>query len=589
MLKHIFNITALALGGSMLLASCAKKDFLDARQTEALTEDIVFADSAQTLAFLNNAYAFTGQDIIPMRYTFIITPTGNDYASLEDLTTHSVSFYSDPQATFIQAASTPKNYHSNRYYTTYYAKIRALNQYMKKVGGTPLSPAMQVKTTAEARFLRAFYYAQLVRYYGGVKMVGDTVYGITDDVKVIRNTFKDCIDYIATECDKAAVDLPNAGEQQPSDYGHITKGMCLALKARMLVHAASPLYNGSPAVDEPGLTPLIAYSASYDANLWKKAADACKAVMDLNQYSLYEDNTTRAGHGFWKVFLLRKNSEYIYPYMIAAGTALESARFPVTRSTGGGYSTPTQNLVEAFGMANGKPITDPSSGYDANNPYNRRDPRFYYSIIHNGATVFYNSTKKMDPVDIYKNAATGVVTYDGLQSYRTRTGYYARKMANDSIAPGTNQSRVYPIIRYAEILLGYAEALNEFSGATQDVYDQVIAIRKRAGILPGTDNLYGLKNGMTKEEMRAVIRNEREVEFAYEGHWYYDTRRWKTAEVTENVPIRGMMVTRQTNGTYTYTSQTVINAVFSKPKMYFSPFSEDEVNKSSTLIQNPGW
>lgn len=585
MIKTAFPIIAFA---ALLLSSCAKKDFLDSRQTESLTEDIVFSDSAQTMQFLNNSYAFTGQDLVHYRYNYITSGVGNDLACMEDLTTHSVSFYSDPQASFITAASTTKNHHSKNYYGVFYKRIRALNLFMRKVKDAPLTEGTKIKTAAEARFLRAFYYAQLVRYWGGVKIVGDTLYNITDDVKVVRNTFKECIDYIAEECDKAMLDLPNASEQLPSEYGHITKGMCAALKARMLLHAASPLYNGNPIVTSGALAPLVAYSTTYDANLWKKAADACKAVMDMNQYSLYEDNVTRPGHGFWKVFLIRKNSEYIYPYMIANNTFFETYRFPVSRNAAGGYSNPSQNLVEAFGMDNGKSIADPASGYNAAKPYEGRDPRFYYSIIYNGSLVYSSSTKKMEPVDIYKTASTGVLTYDGVQSYRTKTGYYARKMANDSTGTSASQQRVLPIIRYAEMILGYAEALNEFSGPTSDVYNHVIAIRRRAGIQPGADNLYGLKAGMSKEEMRTVIRNEFEVEFAYEGHWYYDTRRWRTAEVTENVPIRGMMILKQNDGSFTYTNVTALNAVF-KEKMYFCPFTEDEVNKSSTLIQNPGW
>jgi len=137
--------------------------------------------------------------------------------------------------------------------------------------------------------------------------------------------------------------------------------------------------------------------------------------------------------------------------------------------------------------------------------------------------------------------------------------------------------------------MGYAEAMNELNGPTAEVYDIIKAIRRRAGITPGSDGMYGLEPGMSKESMRSIIRNEYEVEFNYEGHWYYDTRRWKTAEVTENVPIQGMMVTKQQDNTFTYQAITALNAVFLYPKMYFCPLPFDEVNKSSALLQNPGW
>lgn len=591
MIKQLLKYTAAGCLAMAMFAACKKSDsFLDKRQTESLTEQMVFSDSAKTLSFLVDMYYYTATDLVHDRYNYVTTPKGNDYACFEDMTSHSVSYYSDPQASFITGANTAKDYFSNNYYKVFYAKIRAANQYMLKVKNSPLSPAAQVRTAAEARFLRAFFYSQLVRLYGGVMIVSDTAYDISTPMTYKRNSYKECIDYIAAECDKAAQDLPTAAEQPAAEYGHITKGMCQALKARMLVTAASPLYNGNPITTDPQLQPLICYSAGYDASLWQKAADACKAVMNSGIYSLFETETTpsaRPGYSYWKMFLIRKNSEYIMPHMLAPNTKYEGARFPLSRG-GSGWSTPSQNLVDAFGMANGKATSSPGSGYDPKFPYNNRDPRFYCSIIYNQATVFNNSTKKMDPVDIYKTWQ-GTLTGDGLQAYSTKTGYYSRKMSNDSTGRYTNQNRVLPVIRYAEILMGYAEAMNELNGPTTEVYDIIKAIRRRAGIIPGSDGMYGLEPGMSKESMRSIIRNEYEVEFNYEGHWYYDTRRWKTAEVTENVPIQGMMVTKQQDNTFTYQAITALNAVFLYPKMYFCPLPFDEVNKSSALLQNPGW
>ncbi|MBV7529140.1 RagB/SusD family nutrient uptake outer membrane protein [Chitinophaga sp. sic0106] len=591
MIQQLFKYTAAGCMALALFAACKKSDsFLDKRQTESLTEQMVFSDSAKTLSFLTDMYVYTGSDIIHDRYTLVTSVVGNDYACFEDMTSHSVSYYGDPQAAFITGASTPKNFFSNNYYKTYYLKIRAANQYIAKVKKSPLSPAAQVRTAAEARFLRAFFYSQLVRLYGGVMIVSDTAYDLNTPMTYKRNSFKECIDYIAAECDKAAADLPGSLEQPAADYGRITRGMCQALKARMLVYAASPLFNGSAITTDPQLQPLVSYSGSYDATLWQKAADACKAIMNSSEYALFETETNasaRPGYSFWKMFLLRKNSEYIMPYMFAPNTKIEGARFPLSRG-GSGWSTPSQNLVDAFGMANGKATSAPGSGYDPKFPYNNRDPRFYCTVIYNQANVYNNSTKKMDPVDIYKTWQ-GQLTSDGLQAYSSRTGFYSRKMANDSTGRYTNQNRVLPVIRYTEILMGYAEAINELNGPTQEVYDIITAVRRRAGITPGADNLYGLEAGMSKEVMRGIIRSEYEVEFSYEGHWYYDTRRWKTAEVTENRPIQGMMVTKQQDNTWAYQAVTVLNAVFLYPKMYFCPFPFDEVNKSNDLIQNPGW
>lgn len=577
---------------------CKKNSFLDQTTTESLNEQIVFADSAYTFNFLNNIYSYLGQDVRPDRSTY----SSDDNCNLEDMTTQSVGYYAAPQTTFIQGTATANLnpfYQSgtNAKYGVYnssYTAIRAANLLMKNLPSTPLADATKVRIKAEARFLRAFMYAQMVRLYGGVPLLGDEPLDIStiggEEYK--RSTFKACIDYIADECDAAAKDLPSVTDQQVADYGRITSGACIALKARMLLMAASPLLNGSPASTDAKYVSLLSYSAAYDASLWQKAADACKAVMNLNQYSLNVDNTV-PGNGFRSLFLKRQNTEYILPYMVAPNTTIESNWFPLSRNGGGGgYSTPSQNLVEQFGMKNGLSINDPNSGYNADKPYENRDPRFYNTIVYNQAILYNPGSQKMDAVNIYNVVTNGISSpydQDGVQQYHTRTGYYCRKMGNDSVRYSVSQNRVYPVIRYAEILLGYAEALNESAGPVSEVYALVRQIRNRAGITAGSDNSYGVKDGLTKEAMRALIQNEYRVELAYEGHWFYDCRRWKTAETEESKPISGMLVTKQANGSFTYATFTVLNTVFRNPIMYFMPFPMVETGKGMSFIQNPGW
>lgn len=595
MKKTNFYIGAL-LGVIFLVTSCNKAgSFLDQTATETLTQQKVFSDSTNTINFLNDIYKYLGQDIIPARQSYINSTTGNDQACLEELTTQSVSFYSAPQAAWITGTSTSANDPFGNYYGRYYTEIRACNMYMQNVKNAPLSAATIKRTTAEARFLRAWYYAELVRIYGGVMLVGDNPLPPDYSGDYKRNSYKECIDYIAGQCDTAAMNLPSVSNQSASDYGRITSGACLALKARMLLTAASPLFNGSPITADAQLEPLVSYSQAYDATLWQKAAEAFRALMNLNQYSLYVDNSI-PGNGFRQLFLMRTNTEYILPYMAAPGQSgtndLENFRFPISRSSNGGSSTPSQNLVDQFGMNNGLPITDPNSGYDSTHPYLNRDPRFYHTIIYNGASVYSSSTQKMDIVNIYDTQSSNgqlTPTTDGVQSYHTKTGYYCRKMADDSVSTGTGHDRVLPLIRYAEILLGYAEATNEYQGPTADVYNAVEQIRMRAGIAPGSANDYGLAPGMTKDQMRAVIQNEYRVEFAYEGHWFYDCRRWKIAATEEAKPIQGLRAIIQSNGSFVYTRFTVLNSVFVNPEMYFLPIPANEVFKSNDMLQNPGW
>jgi hypothetical protein len=391
---------------------------------------------------------------------------------------------------------------------------------------------------------------------------------------------------MVSELDAIAGDLPVAYDAQ--NYGRITRGACLALKSRLLLYAASPLFNGGSVGTTEAQKKVTAY-LNADPSRWQKAADAAKAVIDMNEYALYEDNTTAPGFGFNKVFLMRKNTEFILPGMQGPNKNMEGFALPKSRNTGTTQTAPSQNLAEAFGMNNGKSITDPTSGFQANNPYVNRDPRFNYTFIFNG-TLWYTSAGTKTAIFTYDGAAN-----DGYGTVVWATGYWWRKMLDDNITAqaGPNTERVLPLIRYAEILLNYAEAANEV-GNISIAYDQLKLIRKRAGIIAGGDGLYGLKSGMTKDEMRTVIMNERQVELAYEDHRYWDVRRWKTAQQTQNVDMKAMKITRTVVGsTTTYTYQTVpinvnVTHVF-KDFMYFFPIMQTELAKNPNFIQNPGY
>ena len=574
------------------LQSCKKGGFLDPK-VEPLTEAKVFADSTLTMSFLTDIYAYTGMDIIPD----ISGGTGlsSIIDNFETMTTNVAAGYSSgPQIPLLTSALTSNNHAFITYYTAYYKRIRSANIFIKNIPASTLSAPKKQRVIAEARFLRAWYYFALVRLYGGVQLMGDEVNDDLPNYEYKRNTYKQCIDYIASELDEAAKNLPTSLVLEASDYGRATSGACKALKARVLITAASPLYNGSPVATDANLGPLLAYSTAADQTLWQKAADACKAVLDLPEYALVEDNSVKPGLGFQNMFITsRKNTEYIFAYNVARGKTLELMWFPWSRTTQAvlTYSNPSENIVKAFGMKDGKPITASSAAfpYNASNPYVNRDPRFDYSIIYNQAIVCNKATTALEKVDIFFNKATNAPSVDGYAALHTRTGYYNRKMCNDS-APFNSLSvdRAYPIMRLAEMVLGYAEALNEL-GQTENAVSQVIKIRKRAGILAGTDNRYGIAGGISQGDLRTLIQNEYRIEFFSEGHWYYDTRRWKTAEITEAQPVTGTIVSKELNGTFTYAPITVINSAFLKAS-YFAPIPLTEILKGKgTLLQNPGW
>lgn len=572
----IYSISAALILLMVGMTACSKKgaDFLDKTESGTINEQITFADSIRTMEFLNGLYQNLQANY---KQTFL-----TNYGSMADCTDEGELMWTGSSNYPIPVnqgnLSATYSWVANAW-SSWFSRVRNSNIYLKNVKKSPLSAAMQQRTTGEARFLRAWYYHQLVRFYGGVPLLGDTLFTPDDMISLPRNTLEECINYIVSELDAAAALLP--AEMPGLDYGRITKGAALALKARTLLYAASPLFNGGydgqngfeAAADKKV---LVSYP-SYDANRWKVAADAFKAVIDLGKYSLYEDNTTAAGYGFYKQFHLRVNSEAIFQMMDPPNTRLEGMWLPPTRG-GQGASYPGQQLVDAFPMKDGKAITDPTSGYSPSNPYVNRDPRFYYTILYNGAMFRGTSTVTQSPVYTYFGAATDGM---GVSTYTTRTGYYCRKMLNNE---GTgNTQRCIPEIRYAEVLLSYAEALNEFSGPSQEVYDAVNAIRRRAGLSP-----YELPAGLTKEEMRQAIRNERRVELAYENQRYFDTRRWKIAHDPEIVILRGIKWTKE-GSTYKREDIVADPRVFNHPAMYFFPIPSAEMGRQPKFVQNPGY
>jgi hypothetical protein len=338
-----------------------------------------------------------------------------------------------------------------------------------------------------------------------------------------------------------------------------------------LLYAASPQFN-----DPSGNSnPLTGYT-NYDPTRWAQAAAAAKDVMNLSEYSL--------DPVYKNIFLNQNDVEIMFIRPASGtGTTIEMANGPVGFPTAlaNGRTSPTQNLVDAFPMGNGKAITDPTSGYDPTNPYAGRDPRLNANVLHNGSLWL----------------STPLQTYQGGQSepnngqQETVTGYYMNKfMGNDSTGTSfANHDQDWIIFRYGEILLDYAEAENEsVSTPTADIYAQLEALRIRAGISAGSDGLYGLTANMTQAQMRATIQNERRIEMPFEEQRYFDIKRWKIAETVMNQPLMGVSITNS-NGTFTYNYVPALTPKFIAPKMYLYPIPFDEIQKDVNLKQNPGW
>lgn len=409
---------------------------------------------------------------------------------------------------------------------------------------------------AEARFLRAYFHFELLKRYGPIPIVTSTLSINGNYENTPRPTMKEVVDFIAKECDIAADTLELTPWRNVNDaFGRATKGAALALKSRLLLYAASPLYVDFGDTNEA--------NKPTDVALWKSAADAAKAVIDLNQYELASSYADLFKNDF-------QNKEYIFVRRYAANSDFEKSNFPVSFGGQGG-TNPSQNLVDDYEMLDGTPFdwNDPAK---AAQPFENRDARL-------GATILMNMAPfKGKKVATYPEGADASPNPNA-----TKTGYYLRKFLNEDVniqTGGSSSGHVVPLFRLAEIYLNYAEALNECDPTNPDIALYLNKVRNRAS-LPNV-------SALSQEQMRAVIQHERRVELAFEEHRSWDVRRWKIASSTLGASLMGVQIERKPLGGYTYMPVKVEQRVF-QPKMYWYPIPQSEVLKLKQWKQNNGW
>lgn len=587
-MKNYKNKILIGLGLITLMAACKKSEKFPVDKVSGIyVFDPRDSAGASALKYLLNVY-----NVIENGHNRV----GGDY--LDAASDDAISQVSGGQVSILATAgysaidlpSGENVWSSQNEYNTanYWDGIRSATEFMAGIGVVPVRDyigsngkinSIGVSTRYiwrnEARLLRAYFYFELVKRFGGVPLLGDKVYNINDNLNIPRSSFADCISYIVSECDKAKDSLIRVPLDNPAqDNYRVTQGAAMALKAKVLLYAASPAFNDPSGGNS---NPLVGYP-SYSASRWNLAATAASEIMNMKNYSL--------DPSFKNIFLTQNDPEVI---MIRTANStgptdnIEATNAPVGYSTaqGSGRTNPTQELVDAYPMSNGLPITDPNSGYDPNNPYANRDPRFAATILYNGAPWLGTSLQTYVGGQSNPNNGTG-----------TKTGYYMCKfMAPQTGSSFQNHDEDWVIFRYAEIKLDFAEARNETDGPTDSVYQQLKDLRIRAGIAPGSDNMYGLTAGMTKDQMRAAIQNERRIEMAFEEERYFDIRRWGIAKTVMNQPLMGVSI-QNSNGNLTYNYIQVLQPKFVAPKMNVYPIPYDEVLKNTAIgqaHQNPGW
>ncbi|MGL5262651.1 MAG: RagB/SusD family nutrient uptake outer membrane protein [Bacteroides sp.] len=557
--------------------------FLDPDTSDVLDRYKVFTDSVYTYRYQSRLYGH----LIPT-YFADGGMNGASYLSWSGMTDDCINKNGRTSPGFnMNEIVDASNSNMRNHWQNCYEGISRINILLKNIEISPLTAQTKTTLKAEARLIRAWLYFHLLRLYGGVPLVGDYVFKVSDKVDIPRASFERVVDYITRECDELAQILPEW--QGGREYGRLTSGAALAIKSRVLLFAASPLSNGKVPQVSDELKPLLGYE-TYDVNRWKLAADAAKAVIDLNRYELITDNS-KPGLGFYKMQTLRVNKEYIFSVMKAKNRYPEEVLLPDSRG-GKTALSPFQNLVDAFLMDNGLAITAPNSGYNPQKPYENREPRFYSTILYQGSLWIpqSNSSTPQAISFLYGKEPDGLGTGGG-----TLTGYACRKLCDEEVTASQGDSdKILPIIRLGEIYLNYVEALNEDDPTNKaEIEKYLIAIRKRAGIKPGVGGRYGLPVSYTQEQMRELIQQERRIELAFEeGHRFFDLKRWeKLEEVKNNVDFYGIKWTLSESNELRSEPYFVETRKFDTKRQYYYPIPLREISiiGSDILKQNPGW
>lgn len=614
MKTFIRNISLITIVSGALLTSC-KKDFLNTTPLNQASSATTWADPNLSEAFVTELYNGLYEGELNQENLDCQTDNALYNFGKENINEGNIS----PAAT----GNVPHTYE----WGEMYARIRSANIALEQLAKAPIDKSLVDRLTGEALFMRAYYYNQLLRYYGGVPLVKSSYSASATDFTIARSSYSDCVDFIVGDLDKAAGLLQ--GKDQPK--GRATSDAALALKARVLLYAASDLHDMPTAKAKSSLLSqyahpeLLGYVDGDRAARWKKAQDAAKAVMDLGKYGFKLDlsapaSATDGFNNYQNSYLSRNGGEAeILFARYFANAKDEWGAWYARNNCPNGYhgwtsSEPTQNMVDDYEMMDGTKF-DWKNPAEAAAPYQNRDPRFYASILYDGAP-WKPRTPDGAGIDPYNEIQMGTyqtgsssspVAYFGLDTRNsplenwngTRTGYGIRKFMDPNPAIVDNNTRQEvpsPQIRYTEVVFNYIETCLAL-GQEGEAKIWLNKIRFRSGMPAITD---------AGDALVERYRNERNVEMMFEEQRFYDARRWMIAPQTlgnkaKIIKITGTLKPGKTvsvyryntdNYNYTYTVQELDPGVENRSwndKVYFPPINRDEMNKNNKLIQNPGY
>lgn len=605
-----------------LLTSCV--DYLDKESDTELTLPMVFEDKTRIEGWLANVYSH-----VPDPYWGYARKLGWDILSDDMTASERWRQWDWKVIPMLLGEWTPSTDWDGNYWARLPQLIREANIFIENVHPLPEQGISATEVTymkAEMRFMIAYYYYLLSNTYGPVPFkpnyIAPTDFNLADLMEGQR-PYYEVVDWVDKELKEVAEILP-AKYAEARKYGRATSIMCLAVRARMLLFAASPLVNGNPDyANHKNKDGENLFSTTADKTKWAYAAQACKELIDAAEaagHKLYteknEDGTIDPFMSYQNLFLTRYdegNTEILFarPGGSEYGE-YEKYATPAASGGSGGLGV-TQSLVDAFFMENGLPINDDDSKYvetgfsvsdetrdntvwdtevnggaiskkNTYNMYCHREPRFYITVSYNNS--YFTQEKRV--FNFFNGSADNPHTHDAPQN-----GYLIRKKISPdlNVKQGTYKYRPGIVYRLGEAYLNYAEALNESDPGNGDILVYLNKIRERAGIRQyttgATDDNFIHVDLNDQAEMRKLIRAERRVELSCEGIRYDDLRRWKEAENVLNGDFYGMNFSGRDESSF-YVRTPYLKRVYKKAYYWF-PIHQSEIDKNDKLVQSPYW
>lgn len=622
---RIYKLTTIII--LLSLAGC-NKDFLDRKPIAEIPAADVWKDGALSEAFITNIYGglglggFNEQMLASLSDEAMFTHSGRNINTVNE------------------GSASPTNpgwVNSTYEWTSMYNWIRTCNVALTELEKSSFNnPALLERLKGESYFMRAYFYHQLVRYYGGVPLV-DKVYGLNEDYTIERSGYADCVDFILKDLQQAETLL--GGKTIPK--GRASANAALALRSRILLYAASDLHDiptassKAAAIGSYGNKSLIGYESGDRIARWTAAKNAAKAVMDATvgyQLSLTAPASLENGRLNYKSIAMgggssgpgidaSAQSEIIFGrYFVPEKN--EDAGWHGRHNGPNGYAnwagnTPIGSFIDAYEVIDGGGNTVPfnwATPAHKANPYINRDPRMYATVLYDGAQWKPRPNSTLDPVSRIQTGAYDIIqngnlaTWQGLDTRLSpiedwngsRTGYYFVKFVDINPAQ-IDQSMLqyipWPFFRHTEAVLNYIEACIEL-GEDGEAVNWLNKIRFRAGLSAITET--------SGTALKNRYRHERKIELAFEEHRYHDARRWMIAPTTLGNKVSYISVIgkfkpgQQQNAPYRH-NETIYNYTYSPvennthenrkwdDKMYYVPIHRDEITRNGKLIQNPGY